>query len=256
MGVRRLGISNPTANTSTTIFTSDNQYLLSVIATNKSASSSAVIDVWVQPFGSTSESEYAYIIKGLPIDASNAYETFRFAVNQNDVIRVTSTTASVSFSAYGLVQYDINLGLGLSSYQSASPTSPTQGLIWINSSASAVGTIAKPIYIYDGTQWIGTTSTGIDTTANYNFTGSVSFGNVSSTEISYLDGTTSAIQTQLNNKEKSIPFQSTAPLSPSSSDLWVDSTSMQLKVYNGTTWVALGAAVDDSQLIISQRMFA
>lgn len=94
------------------------------------------------------------------------------------------------------------------------------------------------------------------------FTGTVvlpattSIGDITSTEISYVDGVTSSIQTQLNNKEKSIPLQSTEPTSPSSSDLWVDSVSMQLKVYNGTSWVALGAAVDDSQLVISQRMFA
>ena len=84
-------------------------------------------------------------------------------------------------------------------------------------------------------------------------------GNISSSSIQLaiqeLD-TEKASVLDLAGKEKSIPFQSTAPLSPSSSDLWVDSTSMQLKVYNGTTWVALGAAVDDSQLIISQRMFA
>ena len=82
-----------------------------------------------------------------------------------------------------------------------------------------------------------------------------SIGNVDHSEIGYLDNVTSSIQAQLNNKEKNIPLQSSAPTSPASSDLWVDSLSMQLKVYNGTSWVALGAAVDDSQLIIAQRMF-
>lgn len=255
MGVRRLGISNPSANTNTTIFTSDNQYLLSVIATNKSASSSAIIDVWVQPSGSTTESQYAYIVKSLPIDAANSYETFRFAVNQNDIVRISSTTASVSFSAYGLIQHDINIGLGISSYQSASPTSPTQGMIWINSSASAIGTTAKPIQIYDGSQWIATTSTGVDTTANYNFTGTIQ----AVTQPAGTNNTTVATTAYVsNNFEKSVPLQSTAPASPATSDLWVDNTvatAPQLKVYNGTSWIALGSAVDDDQIILAQRMF-
>ena len=103
MGLRRLGISNPAANTDVSLFTADNQYLLSVIATNKSTTTSANIRVWVQPFGSTTESQYAYIVYDIPVDPSNSYETFRFAVNQNDAVYIRSSTANLSFQAIGLV---------------------------------------------------------------------------------------------------------------------------------------------------------
>lgn len=253
MGLQRLGIINPIANSASTLFVADNQYLVSVIAANKSASA-ATIRVWTEPVGSTQQSEYAYVVYDLPVDEANSFETFRFAINQGDAIKVSATSSSISFSAFGLIQYDIQLALGVSSYASSSPSYPVQGMIWVDSDAD-VGNGARPIYIYDGTSWVSTAA-GINTSANYAFTGNISIGNVSSTEISYLDGVTSGIQNQLDNKEKSIPLQANEPSSPAVSDLWVDSTSMQLKVYNGSTWVALGAAVDDSQLIIAQRMFA
>lgn len=87
-----------------------------------------------------------------------------------------------------------------------------------------------------------------------------SIGNVSSTEIGYLDGVTSAIQTQLDGKEKSIPLQNTAPASPATSDLWVDNTDVAkpvLKVYNGTSWVTAGSSIaaDDDQIILASRVF-
>jgi hypothetical protein len=58
--------------------------------------------------------------------------------------------------------------------------------------------------------------------------------------------------------QKMIPYSSTTPEDPTQGDLWVDSTTTPpaLKTYDGTNWVQLGAAVDDSQAIISGRMFA
>jgi len=58
--------------------------------------------------------------------------------------------------------------------------------------------------------------------------------------------------------EKNIPYSSTTPEDPTQGDLWVDSTTTPpaLKTYDGTNWVQLGAAVDDSQAIIASRMFA
>lgn len=58
--------------------------------------------------------------------------------------------------------------------------------------------------------------------------------------------------------EKLIPYSSSTPSSPVTGDMWVDSTTTPpaLKVYNGSSWVQLGAAVDDSQAIISGRIFA
>ena len=62
MGLQRLAISNPSAATSTTLYTSTNQLLASVIATNKSTTTSANVTVWIQPSGSASASQYAYIV--------------------------------------------------------------------------------------------------------------------------------------------------------------------------------------------------
>jgi hypothetical protein len=146
MGLRRLAISNPDADTDTTLFTADNQYLMSVIATNLSASASNM-SVWVEPSGSSASADYAYIVYDLPVDGKNSYETFRFAVNQNDVVRVRTNDSNMSFQSYGLVQYDVNLGVGISSYQSASPTTVVDGLIWVDSNTDT-------LYVYNGSSWV------------------------------------------------------------------------------------------------------
>lgn len=89
------------------------------------------------------------------------------------------------------------------------PTSATPGDIWVDSSDG----IAY-VYFNDGTssQWVELMSSGVTSLsakANIDsptFSGTVtlpsttSIGNVSSTEIGYVDGVTSAIQTQLNAK--------------------------------------------------------
>jgi hypothetical protein len=58
--------------------------------------------------------------------------------------------------------------------------------------------------------------------------------------------------------EKLIPYSTSTPTSPVTGDMWLDSNSTPpaLKVYDGSNWVQLGAAVDDSQAIIAGRMFA
>lgn len=58
--------------------------------------------------------------------------------------------------------------------------------------------------------------------------------------------------------EKLIPYSTSTPESPVTGDMWVDSNTIPpaLKVYDGSNWIQLGAAVDDSQAIISGRMFA
>jgi hypothetical protein len=58
--------------------------------------------------------------------------------------------------------------------------------------------------------------------------------------------------------EKNIPYSSSAPLSPATGDLWLDSLTSPpaLKTYNGSSWVQLGSAVDDAQAIFSSRMFS
>jgi hypothetical protein len=57
--------------------------------------------------------------------------------------------------------------------------------------------------------------------------------------------------------EKLIPYSTSTPTSPVTGDMWLDSNSTPpaLKVYDGSNWVQLGAAVDDNQAIIAGRMF-
>jgi hypothetical protein len=211
---------------------------MSIIAANKSTVSAANIRVWVQPSGAINASQYAYIVYDIPVDETNSYETFRFAVNQNDVVKIRANSADVSFQAYGLVQYDVNLGVGITSYQASAPPNPVDGMIWVDADALDVGGL-KPAYVWSSVEeeWIALVG-GIDTSANYTFTGTV----------------------VIPGYEKEIPLQSTAPTSPSSSDLWVDNTiSLKpvLKVYSGTDWVVAGSVIepDDDQLVLSQRMF-
>lgn len=219
MGLQRLAISNPSANTDTTLYTANNQYLMSVIAANKSSSNSASIRVWVEPSGSSTPAEYAYIVYDLTVDASNSFETFRFAVNQNDVVRIRSTTADLSFQAYGLVQYDINLGVGISSYSPTAPTNTVDGLIWVDSDAVEANG-AKPAYVWDSTasswvQFVGGTDIPLQNTAPSSpITGDV-----------WIDNT--------------------------------DITKPIIKVYDGSSWLIAGASVeaDFDQIVIAQRMF-
>ena len=98
--------------------------------------------------------------------------------------------------------------------------------------------------------------------ANATFTGTIvlpettSIANVTSTEIGYLDGVTSSIQSQLDAKEKLIPYSNTAPVSPTEGDLWVDSTVPTIKAYIGSSWVALRGVADDDQPILAARIFS
>jgi hypothetical protein len=126
--------------------------------------------------------------------------------------------------------------VGISSYQGEEPINPVNGMIWVDADGIEVGG-QKPAYVYDGTGWQQIVS-GLDTSANYTFTGTV----------------------VIPGYEKEIPLQSSAPSSPASSDLWVDNTvalKPVLKVYNGTDWVVAGSVIepDDDQIVLSQRMF-
>jgi hypothetical protein len=84
-------------------------------------------------------------------------------------------------------------------------------------------------------------------------TASTTYLTQSSASTTYL--TQSSASTQY---EKLIPYSTSTPESPVTGDMWLDSNSTPpaLKVYDGSSWVQLGAAVDDSQAIISGRMFS
>jgi hypothetical protein len=102
MAIRRLGISNPAANTNASVFTATNAtYLCSVIITNKAVTEQTA-RVWVVPSGATLASQYGYIVYDVPVPAANAIETHRFAISDGDSIWVRGNSADLSFSVNGI----------------------------------------------------------------------------------------------------------------------------------------------------------
>ena len=105
-GIERLGVvklaSTTAFNAASTIFTATDNYLLSVIATNTEATNASVY-VFIVPNGATTEAQYALIAYSLPLSGYNTYETFRFAINTGDVVKVAGS-AGVSFYAQGIDQ--------------------------------------------------------------------------------------------------------------------------------------------------------
>ena len=102
MAVRRLGISNPTLNTDTSVFTAASAtYLCSVIVTNKD-SVEKTARVWVVPSGATLVSQYGYIVYDVVVPAGNSIETHRFAISDGDAVWVRGNSSNLSFSLNGI----------------------------------------------------------------------------------------------------------------------------------------------------------
>jgi hypothetical protein len=106
-GIQRLGIEKLDTEVAfgasgTTLFTATDNYLLSVVATN-TVSSEANIYVYVIPSGAVTADDYGLITYSLPLSGYNTYETFRFGVNNGDVVKVAGSTG-VSFYAQGIDQ--------------------------------------------------------------------------------------------------------------------------------------------------------
>ena len=101
LAVARLSSTVAYGSSGTTLFTSTDYYLVSVVATNTPAADVQVY-VYVIPSGA-SETGYGLIAYNLTIPAYNSYETFRFGVNPTDVIKVAGPSG-VAFYLQGLDQ--------------------------------------------------------------------------------------------------------------------------------------------------------
>jgi hypothetical protein len=101
VAVVRMGISTPTLDTDTTVYTADASYLSSVIATNK-GTTEATARVWVVPLGATTSADYGYIMYDVAIPANNSIETHRFAIKLGDIVKVRANSSNVSFSLNGV----------------------------------------------------------------------------------------------------------------------------------------------------------
>ena len=108
MPITRLGVANPAANTDTSLVVFSKPHLVSVIAANKSVTSSPQtrVSIWVAPANSTIPAQYAYIGFNINLSIGQSFETFRFAVNEGDNLYVRATVPTVSFSCSGIVQSD------------------------------------------------------------------------------------------------------------------------------------------------------
>jgi hypothetical protein len=106
-GIQRLGVTKLTSSVAfgsggTTVYTSTDNFLLSVVATNTD-DTDANIYVYVIPSGATTSAEYGLIAYNLPLSGYNTYETFRFGVNNGDVVKVAGS-AGVSYYVQGIDQ--------------------------------------------------------------------------------------------------------------------------------------------------------
>ena len=95
MPVARLAIANPSANLDTTLYTADKAYVVAVIAANK-GSNPTLVDIAVVPSGE-SLTTAGYVVKNISIAGGQSFETFKFALNSGDSIRVAANTAFVSY---------------------------------------------------------------------------------------------------------------------------------------------------------------
>lgn len=108
MAIRRMGISNPTANTADLIFTSNAAYLTSVLISNKSVTD-ATARVWVAPLGTTTAGEYGYILYDVAVPAGETLESHRFGISNEDDVYVQASTDNLSFSLTGIYDSDASI---------------------------------------------------------------------------------------------------------------------------------------------------
>jgi plastocyanin len=130
VAVKRLGIIQPAANALTTLATADVSNVASVIITNRGATEVAV-DVFVEPVEfPNSPSQRAYIVSNLTVAVGQSFETFRFAMNVGDILKVLANTGNATFSASAVYE---TTGRSQVVYQATQPGSPNVGDIWVDS---------------------------------------------------------------------------------------------------------------------------
>jgi hypothetical protein len=231
MAITRLALSNPGAATDTLLYTASRDALVSVIATNKDSLYSSNIRVWVQPSGSSSASQYAYIAYDSVVPAVNTLETFRFPIVNGDQIYVRTLNATVSFSLNGI--YDSN-GTSNISVGTTAPASPAIGDIFVN-------TVTYGTLYWTGSSWVN----GVADTSLYPFSkyqsaapSSPIAGQIwvdSDDQSTYIWSGSAWVATTAPGSS----YQSTAPSNPKTGQLWIDSDDSVTYVYTGSSWLAL-----------------
>jgi hypothetical protein len=149
MAINRLAISNASANTDTVLYTSVRNCLTSVIATNKSNSQS-LIRIWIVPAGQSGDStKWMHIAYDSIVTGNNSLETFRFPLENGDLVYVRADSANISFSISGIYE---NSGAQKVYYDSTAPGAPSIGDIWVNSGASYANTNTSAVIAYQAAE--------------------------------------------------------------------------------------------------------
>jgi hypothetical protein len=135
MPIKRLGTSTPAANTLTSLTISDVTGVASVIVANKGAIA-AQVTIYVEPFDAGGDpNSRAYIVNALDLAVGQSFETFRFALDVDDIIIVAASTANCAFSTN--IFYETT-GRANVVYQASPPNSPQLGDIWIDSTDESI----------------------------------------------------------------------------------------------------------------------
>jgi hypothetical protein len=142
MAVRRVGVLNPLANEEDSFPLSSLSGVASVIATN-TGGVSALVTIYIQPAGTSSETDRAYLAANLEVQPGQVFETFRFGMESNDEVFVEATTSTVAYSLNLLYE---TVGPTLVYYQENQPDFPDVGYMWVKTSTGEV-------YFYTGTAW-------------------------------------------------------------------------------------------------------
>lgn len=149
MAINRLAISNASANTDTVLYTAVRNCLTSVIATNKSNSQS-LIRIWVVPSGQSGDStKWMHIAYDSIVTGNNSLETFRFPLENGDLVYVRADSANISFSLSGIYE---NSGAQKVYYDSTAPGAPSIGDIWVNSGSSYSNTNTSAVIAYQSAE--------------------------------------------------------------------------------------------------------
>lgn len=233
MAIVRLALSNPSASTNTLLHTATRNSIVSVIATNKSALVAAQLDIWIQPQGSSSESQYVFLSYDTILPTANSLETFRFPLNVGDSLYVAASTSNVSFSLNAI--YESN-GTSHITTGSTEPLNPSIGDVFVN-------TISNNVLYWSGSSWVN----GVADISSYPFSkfqssspAGPAVGQIwidSDDNATYVWSGTSWIPTTSPGSS----YQSNAPVSPAPKvgQLWVDSDTSIQYVWTGSTWLAL-----------------
>lgn len=241
MAIVRLALANPAANTDTLLHTATRQSLVSVIATN-TANTNATVRIWVQPYGSSSSSQYAYQAYDTALPANNSMETFRFALESRDSIYVQASSANVSFSLNAIHESSGNQNIV--TVATTAPVGPDIGDVWVNPNtlivafwdgsvwASAVGgsagfpQVSEPSFPNQGAIWVDTD--GDD--PNYPSYPTVIYSPTQPSGLTVADvGTIWVDDLNINPVDVVVPaviYQATAPTGLTQNDVgyvWIDS---------------------------------